>query len=54
MQQCWATWTRLCFCQERLDQTIPEVPSKLVFHEMPHRRVPTAPRGCHGDRLAGS
>ena len=30
---CWATLSRPCFCQERLDQMILEVPSNLVFYD---------------------
>lgn len=29
---CWAILYRPCFCQERLDQVILEVPSNLVFY----------------------
>ena len=30
---CWAILSRPCFCQERLDQIIVEVPSNLVFYD---------------------
>ncbi|KAK4812701.1 hypothetical protein QYF61_013726 [Mycteria americana] len=30
---CWAILSRPCFCQERLDQMILEVPSNLVFYD---------------------
>ena len=30
---CWAILSRLCFFQERLDQMMLEVPSKLIFYD---------------------